>query len=296
MELRHLEIFCEIVERKSFSKAADALFLTQPTLSSHIKAFENTLHTKLLDRLGREVIPTRAGSILYHYAKEIVRLKKEAKQALDQFTGKMTGNLEVGGSTIPGVYILPSLIGEFKKICPDIIVTLRIGDTKEIATMVLEGKAEIGVVGAKIEDTHIENSEFLKDSLILVAPLSYHQTTISKKDLKGVPLIFREKGSGSRTVLEKTIKDIGIEIDDLNIVAEIGSTEAVKQAVRSGIGFSVLSRRSVQDELAHKTLKEVKAEGLSIVRSFYIITHKLRVKSPLCKAFLEFLQKRPQSK
>lgn len=291
MELRHLEIFCKVVEFKSFSKAADALYLTQPTVSSHIKALEKAVHAQLLDRLGREVIPTRAGSILYNYAKDIVRLKREAKQALDQFIGKIRGNLEIGGSTIPGVYILPSLIGEFKKIYPEIIVTLRIGDTKDVATMILEGSVEIGVVGAKIDDAHIEHSEFLKDSLILVAPKSYNQIKISRKDFKNIPLILRERGSGSRIVLEKTMKENGLDIDEMNIVAEMGSTEAVKQAVKSGIGLSVLSRRSVQDELANKVLKEVKVEHLSIVRSFYIITHNLRVKSPLCKAFLEFLQK-----
>ena len=293
MELRHLEIFCKVVELKSFSKAADALYLTQPTISSHIKALEKSLHITLLDRLGREVIPTKAGSVLYHYAKEIVKLKKEAQQTLAQFIGKMSGSLDVGGSTIPGVYILPSLIGEFKKVYPRIIVTLRIGDTEEVATMILEGAVEAGIVGAKIDDSHIEYNEFLKDSLILVAPPSYDQTKISKKGLKDIPLIFRERGSGSRTVLEKTLREDGLGIEDLNIVAEMGSTEAVKQAIKSGIGLSVLSKRSVQDELANKTLKEVRVDHLSIVRPFYIITHKMRVKSPLCKAFLDFLQKRP---
>jgi DNA-binding transcriptional LysR family regulator len=292
MELRHLEIFCKIVELKSFSKAADALYLTQPTLSSHIKALESTLDTRLLDRLGREVIPTKAGSILYSYAKEIVRLKKEAKQALNQFLGKIAGSLDIGGSNIPGVYILPSLLCEFKRTYPDISVTLKIGDTKEIAEMILEGKVEIGVVGARIEDSTIENSEFLKDFLILVAPQSYNGGKISKKGLKEVPLIFREKGSGSRLVLEKTFAEHGIDIADLNIVAELGSTEAVKQAVKSGLGLSVLSKRAVQDELVTNVLKEVKTEYLSIHRSFYIITHKQRVKSPLCETFLEFLKKK----
>lgn len=289
MELRHLEIFCKVVELKGFSKAADALHLTQPTISSHIKALEDALQVRLLDRLGREIVPTKAGNILYNYAKEIVRLKKEAKEALDQFIGRMKGNLEIGGSTIPGEYILPSLISEFKKIYPEIIVTLRIGDTKDVATMVLEGEAEIGVVGAKVEDTHIENREFLKDSLILVAPPSYPVSKISIRDFKGIPLVFREKGSGSRKAFEEIIKENGLDKGDLNIVAEMGSTEAVKQAVKSGLGVSILSRLAVQAELAKKTLKEVKVADLSIVRSFYIITHKLRAKSPICQAFLEFL-------
>lgn len=291
MELRHLEIFCKVVELKSFSKAADALYLTQPTISSHIKALEDTLQIALLDRLGREVVPTKAGNILYNYAKAIVRLKKEAKEALDQFIGIMRGHLEIGGSTIPGEYILPPRISEFKKIYPGVIVTLRIGDTKDVATMVLKGEVEIGVVGARIEDVHIENEEFLKDSLIFVAPPSYSQSKISKKEFKNIPLIFREKGSGSRRTFEEIIKENGLDKEDLNIVAEMGSTEAIKQAVKSGLGLSVLSRLAVQDELASHTLKEVKVADLSIVRYFYILTHKQRARSPLCQAFLDFLHK-----
>ena len=293
MELRYLEIFYKVVELKSFSRAAEALYITQPTVSSHIKTLEDELEIKLLDRLGREIMPTKAGNILYNYAKEIVRLKKEAKQALDQFTGKMSGNFDVGGSTIPGEYIMPSFISQFKKVFPEIIVTLRIGDTKDITSMVLEGKVEIGVVGARIEDARIENREFLKDSLILVAPPSYSKTKISKKDFKNIPLISREKGSGSRKTFEKIIKKNGLESEDLNIVAEMGSTEAVKQSVKSGLGLSVVSRLAVQGELANNELKEIKVSHLSIVRSFYIITHKLRVKSPLCQAFLKFLSNQP---
>lgn len=289
MELRYLEIFNKVVELKSFSKAADVLYLTQPTVSSHIKALEDELEIKLLDRLGREIMPTKAGNILYNYAKEIVRLKKEAKQALEQFLGKMKGNLEIGGSTIPGEYILPSLISKFKKSYPEIIITLRIRDTKDVAALVLEGKVEIGVVGARIADNRIESREFLKDSLVLVAPPSYRKTKISKEDLKKIPLIFRERGSGSRETFEKIIKKDDMRSEDLNIVAEIGSTEAVKQSVKSGLGLSILSRLAVQEELSNNTLKEVKIPHLSITRSFYIITHKQRVKSPLCHSFLKSL-------
>tara|TARA_B100000315_G_scaffold259397_1_gene315283 strand:+ start:13294 stop:14175 length:882 start_codon:yes stop_codon:yes gene_type:complete len=289
LELRYLEIFQKVVELKSFSRAADALYITQPTVSSHIKTLEDDLEIKLLDRLGREIVPTKAGDVLYDYAKEIVKLKKEAKQALDQFIGKMRGNLEVGGSTIPGEYILPQRISEFKKLFPEIVVTLRIGDTKDVTSMVLEGKAEIGVVGARIEDIRIESREFMRDSLIFVAPPSFSKTKISIKDLIKIPLILREKGSGSRKAFEKIIKKNALENEDLNIVAEMGSTEAVKQSVKSGLGLSVLSRLAVQEELSNNTLKEVKVPHLSMVRSLYILTNKQRVKSPLCHVFLEYL-------
>ena len=132
MELRYLEIFCKVVELKSFSKAADELFLTQPTISNHIKALEDEVGIQLLDRLGRNVLPTKAGEVLYKYAREIVRLKSNAIQELNEFMGNVKGSLIIGGSTIPGEYILPEYIARFKKGYPNIAVTLRLGDTQDI--------------------------------------------------------------------------------------------------------------------------------------------------------------------
>src|SRR3989337_4030496 len=212
MELRYLEIFCKVVELKSFSKAAEVLFLTQPTISNHIKALEDEAGIQLLDRLGRNVLPTKAGEILSSYAKEIVKLKSNAAQELNKFMGNVKGSLIIGGSTIPGEYILPEYIAQFKKGNPDVAVTLKLGDTQDITDMVMDGSIEMGVIGSKADDNRIDCREFLKDELGIVASARHFKgikNQIDIKDLKKLPFIMREKGSGSRKALEETLKKNG---------------------------------------------------------------------------------------
>ena len=155
----------------------------------------------------------------------------------------------------------------------------------------MKGNIEMGIVGADVADTRIESAVFTSDKLVLIAPSSYNAEKISKKELKILPLIFRERGSGSRQALEKVIEKGGFTKADLNIVAEMGSTEAVKRAVKSGVGLSVVSSLAIEDELVGGSLKIVKIPGLPVVRNLYIITHRLKNKSPLCTAFLEFLSR-----
>ena len=149
MNLRQLEIFCKIVELKSFSRAARAVYLSQPTLTEHIKSLEEYFGIKLLDRLGREVLPTRPGEILYQYAQKLMNLMEETKQALDNFKGEMRGNVMVGASTIPGEYILPSMIMKFNELFPGISLDLKIGDTRGIISDIIDNRLELGIVGAK---------------------------------------------------------------------------------------------------------------------------------------------------
>ena len=190
MELRYLEIFCKVVELKSFSKAAEALFLTQPTISNHIKALEDEVGIQLLDRLGRNVLPTKAGEVLYKYAREIVRLKSNAIQELNEFMGNVKGSLIIGGSTIPGEYILPEYIARFKKGYPNIAVTLRLGDTQDIINLLIDGNIEMGIVGSRTDDKRIDRREFLNDELILVASpkhLKNYKKQMDIKDLRKLP-------------------------------------------------------------------------------------------------------------
>src|SRR3990172_1855834 len=142
MDLRQLDIFVKIVDLKSFSKAAEAVYLTQPTVSGHIQSLEEELGIKILDRLGREVVPTRAGKVLYDYARRLVALRDEARQALDQLTGRMKGEIVLGGSTIPGEYLMPTMIGRFRDKYPEVTVVLKIGDTTDIVNRVLDGECE----------------------------------------------------------------------------------------------------------------------------------------------------------
>jgi len=294
MDLRQLEIFCKVVELKSFSKAGDSIYLTQPTISEHIKSLEDHLGTRLLDRLGREVIPTKAGDILYTYAKKILDLRSEAKHVLEDLSGKMVGEITIGGSNIPGEYIIPNLLGKFKKEYKNISIHLRIGDTKDIINKVLESTIEMGIVGAKIQDRRLQYNEFIKDELILVVP-PFHpwgsRTSIKPDELEGEPFISRERGSGTRITMEKALHDAGIKLNTLKVIAEMGSTEAIRQGIKAGVGISILSKRSVEDELKFGLLKEISIDGVKIIRHFYIVFHKARTKSPLVEAFTSFLIK-----
>lgn len=294
MDIKQLEIFTKIVELKSFSRAAEAIYLTQPTVSGHIQSLEEELGQRLLDRLGREVVPTKAGKVLYEYAKKMLALRDEAGQALDQLMGRMKGEIVIGGSTIPGEYLLPAIIGRFREKYPEITVVLKIGDTADIVNRVLTGECEVGIVGSRVDDSRLEYMEFVKDELVLIASPTYplpKKGDVTAKELGSIPFVMRERGSGSRMTIEKRLSEIGIDPSGINIVAEMGSTEAVKQAVKAGLGVSIVSSVAVAEDLRHNSLKVIPFKGKGFLRSFYISTHNGRTMSPIGQAFLDFLKK-----
>ncbi|HUU51059.1 MAG TPA: selenium metabolism-associated LysR family transcriptional regulator [Nitrospinota bacterium] len=294
LDCRDLEILSKIIELKSFSKAAEELYLTQPTISGHIIELEKRLGIKLLDRLGKEILPTKAGSLLYNYSKRILKLRAEAEQALEHFKSRFKGKLFIGGSTIPGVYILPSLIEQFNKKHPEISITLKLSDSKGTFKNVLEGTIEIGVIGARIKNNKIEYNKFFDDEIILICSKNHDWTkkdSISLNNLKKESFISRERGSGTRITMEKELQSHHININDFNVVAEMENNEAIKQGVKCGLGVSFISKRAVEDELIKGTLKKVKIRGVKIKRVFYIIRRKGKTLSPLCSLFFNFLSK-----
>src|SRR5882672_8630084 len=227
MDLRQLEIFVKVAELKSFSKAAEALFLTQPTVSEHIRTLEQELGVRLLDRLGRGAEATRAGQLLVTHATRILQLQREARQAMDQFQGKLVGELAVGASTIPGEYVLPPLLGRFKEKFPDISVTLLIGDSRQVAEWIADGKVV----------------------LVVSAAHPWHgRDQVEIAELAGQPLLLRERGSGTRAALEASLGEADLDLSAFRVVGEMGSTQAIKQAVKAGVGVSILSRRAIEDE------------------------------------------------
>jgi DNA-binding transcriptional LysR family regulator len=295
MDLWRLNIFCRVVELRSFSKAASTVYLSQPTVSSHIKDLENHFECKLIDRLGREVVPTKAGQLLYGYAAKMMALKEDTEKALAEFQGKIKGHLTIGGSTIPGGYILPPLLGRFKKAYPEVTVTLTEGDTAGIIQDTLEGRVELGIVGAKAGEVQLVQEKFMDDEMCLIVPTGHNwaiRGTVMVDDLEGEPFIMREPGSGTRKSIEQVLDKAGYRPSRLNVVAEMGSTEAVRQAIKAGVGVSILSECAVVDELTSGILRKVGIEGLSFHRAFYLITHKHRTQSPLCRTFVQFLRQK----
>ena len=293
MDLRQLEVFAQVVDARSFSRAGAALHLTQSTVSEHVRLLEEEVGTRLFDRLGRETVPTRAGELLYGYARRLLALRTEARQALDQFLGQVSGALTVGASTIPGEYVLPPLIGRFREKYPQVSIALRISDSRGIGQAVLEGQVEAGVVGARPEHKSLEATELMSDELVVVVPPGhtwFGRRQVALEDLAPEPLIVREPGSGSRQALEDALGEAGSGLAQLRVIAEMGSTGAIKQAVKSGVGLSIVSKRAVEEECQHGLLWCVKLRDLRFTRHFYVITHAGRSRSPLCQAFLEFLR------
>jgi DNA-binding transcriptional LysR family regulator len=293
MDLRQLEVFAAVYELRSFSRAASTLRLTQSTVSEHVRLLEEELGTRVFDRLSRETVPTRAGELLYGYARQMLLLRTEARQALDQFLGQVTGALLVGASTIPGEYVLPAAIGRFHERHPRVTITLQISDSRGIAQAVLDGQVDVGVVGADPGNRVLEVRSLMPDELVLALPPGHPWSgrgEATLDELRAEPLIVREPGSGSRQALERALESSGRSLADMRVIAEMGSTGAIKQAVKAGVGLSIMSGRAVEDESRHGLVACVKLKDLPVTRQFYVVTRAGRSRSPLCQAFLEFLE------
>lgn len=303
IDIHCLKVFCEVVENKSFTKAAKALFLSQPTISSHISKLENLFDTKLLDRLGNEIHPTKAGLILFKYGKKILNIKDEMVQSIHSYLGNISGELILGASTIPGEYILPEFVVKFKNSHRNVKVIIEIGDSSRVMEMVTSGQTELGFVGARPNNMAIEY--FDHDNLVLIACPDYKWSKRAQKtkrgkrpngimeidvdDLKGEPFIMREAGSGTRKAMKEGLESRGINFKDLKIICELGSTEAVKQAVMKAIGVSIVSDRAVKNEATLNLLKTVKVKGLNIKRDFFMIYNNKRTMSPIAQSFRQFI-------
>lgn len=294
LDLRQVEIFYYVAKFRSFSKAAAALLLTQPTISGHIKTLEESLSLVLFDRLGREVALTQAGDVLYGYAKRLLSVKTAALQALEELQGGVSGELLVGGSSIPGQYVLPPILGSFKRHYPGITVVLNITDTMETLNRLLRGDLELGVVGAHVPHAQILYEQFVEDELVLAVACDHPwaaQGITPLEELATQPFIQRERGSGSRLVTEQILRQHGLEPTTLVTVAEMGSTEAIKQGIKAGIGVSILSRIALTDELRAGSVRIVEIKDVVLQRHFYIVRHRGRALSPLCQTFERFLHR-----
>jgi DNA-binding transcriptional LysR family regulator len=290
---RELEIFCKVVELESFSKAAEVVSLVQASVSERIASLEKKVGTRLLDRLGRKVIPTAAGELLHKHATLLLEMKKTAQLEIERFLGLKQGEISMGGSTIPGEYILPDLIGRFKKKYPHLSVKLTIADSSEIEDRVLAGQLEIGVIGSKSSSANLLCQKLWEDELVLAVPIRHpwaRRKAFSLQHLRKTPFILREEGSGTLKILEAYLHESGkVGIGALEVSARFGSSTAVKEGIKSGLGLSILSARAIDTEVKAGLLKALKVEGLTMSRNFYLIRNKLRIASPACQAMLEFL-------
>jgi DNA-binding transcriptional LysR family regulator len=294
-DLRQLEIFCKVVELQSFSKAADSVFLTQASVSERIANLERMVGARLLDRLGRQIVPTKAGELLLKHAMSLLDMKKTAIMEIENFLGLRQGEIRLGGSTIPGEYILPKKIGIFREKYPFVSITLIVADTSEIEHLILAGDIELGVVGSKSPRENLLHYNLWKDELVLAIAANHRwskKRSITLQELSEEPFILRETGSATLRIMDEYLKAHGLKgTNALNVIARLGTSTSVKEGIKSGLGISILSTWALETEIKAGILKTIKVKGLpAMTRTFYLIRDRRRIASPLCQAMLEFLQ------
>lgn len=294
MDLRLLEIFCRVYKERSFSRAARALQLTQPTVSAHIKELEESLRTPLFNRLGREIQPTEAGRVLYEQARAIVTLKRNVIERMAGFLNRVEGMLTVGASSVPGEYLLPGLMTGFHARHPEVRLRLRITDTAETLDALRHGDIELGVVGGTVAEEDLRFDALASDSLALAVPATAAwkgRTQVTIRQLRELPLLVRETGSGTRTVLERALAKRKVALADMNIAAELGSLGAIKEAVKQGYGVSFIPELAMRSEREAGLVRVAKVTGLGAIRrTYYSVISARRALSPLTQAFAAYLR------
>ncbi len=298
MDTRQLAAFCAVVERKSFSQAAERLGVTQPAVSLQIRALEKRLDTQLLDRSGRRVEPTEAGWRLYRGAQRMLQLED---QLLDQLAaegdGAISGELSIGASTGPAAIVVPLLLGEFQRVNPAVRVSLRVHDTQTIVQLVADRELELGIVGAARRHRAVQFEPFMRDEVILACPPGHRFAgkTIELDDLQGEPLIVMQEGAGVRAVVEDELRRLGTKLRDLDVTLELGLQESVRSAVQAGYGISFISRAAIERELAAGTLAEARVAGMDATREISLARGTGRVPTRAAQAFVAFARERLDS-
>lgn len=293
MNIKQLEVFVAIADTGSFSKGAETACITQSTVSQHIAALEDNCGVRLFDRTGRGAIPTEAGKILLAHARQVLKALHETQQAILNFRRADGVELSVGGSTIPGTYLLPNAIAALRKSYPGIIVKADIGDSNEILAKLLAEQIEIGIVGTTADDKLFTAAPLGQDEILLVARKGHpwcERAGITAEELLQEPLIVRGKGSGTNDVVVAELKKHGIKTSDLTVSATLSSSEAIKQAILADCGVGFISELAVRQELQQGELVSIKLQGITINRSFSLVHRKGRALSPAAAAFYSILR------
>jgi len=291
MDTRQLQAFCAVVERRSFSQAAERLGVTQPAVSLQVRALERRLGMRLLDRSGRRVEPTQAGVRLYRGAQRLLQMEEQIVNELaDEAEGELAGTFEIGASTGPGGVVLARLLCEFALSFPSLHVALSVFDTQTIVERVADRTLELGVVGAAPRHRGVEYEPFFHDTVILACPPGHQFAgrTISLEELKTEQLIVMQDGAGVRRMIEDELRKVGMRLRDLDVRIQLGLQESVATAVRAGFGVTFISRSSVENDLATGALVEARVEDLELERDILLVRAAGRSESRAARAFLDF--------
>jgi DNA-binding transcriptional LysR family regulator len=294
MDTRQLQAFCAVVEKKSFSQAAEKLGVTQPAVSLQVRALEQRLGQMLLDRSGRRVEATEAGLRLYRSAQRMLALERQLFEEAAAEEGPLAGTLAIGASTGPGAHLVPLLLCEFQREHADLHVALSIWDTQTVIDRVAERDVELGVVGALRRHRSLEFEPLVRDEIVLAVPPGHAAAggTLTVEELRKENLIVMQEGAGVRQVVEEELRRAGLRLRGVEPKLELGLQESVKSAVAGGYGVAFISRTAVEGELAAGTLAAAGVEGVEPARQIYVVRARGRAPTRAAEAFLAFAKER----
>jgi len=293
MDFKQIEAFIKVVELASFSKAAEELYISQPSVSTYISALEKELGIILINRSTKVLSATLAGERFLEQARKMVLLKRESVEMLKSLSQDISGEIRIVASSVPALYILPQLFAEFRKRYPCIYLTMSQGDTGSVVREIAEHKADIGFAGSVLGEKKCDFLEFTNEKLVFVAPSNEHYVVDKSYTLEELlyssNFIARESGSGTRMQYEKFFSENGIELDRIKTCAVMDSTYSIVNAVASGLGVSIVSRIAARSMIAQKELLALNVKANLPERRIYMVLNKNSVQSHLLKLFIEFV-------
>lgn len=292
--MQQLEALVHLVEERSFSRAARRMYLTQPSLTKHVKNLELVIDADLVDRTTHELSLTAEGKILYAAAKKIFTLIDDAEEKIANEKNYDEGIIYISASTIPATYILPRLLTHFSRRYGNIQCRIQVNDTESTVNMICDDNAEVGFIGKPVSQSKLTVEPLWDDRLVFVVPPSHpfaHRGMVTWDEVRREPFVIRERGSATRSVFEDHLKKKGYHCDDLTVVCEVGSSAAVKEALMAGLGVSYISIHAVKNEIAAGELREVSVDGDSVLeRKIYLIYKKHRLFKKHHNLFLDYIR------
>jgi DNA-binding transcriptional LysR family regulator len=291
MDTRQLAAFCAVVERRSFSQAAEGLGVTQPAVSLQIRSLEQRLGRQLLDRSGRRVEPTEAGRRLYAAAQRLLAAEEQLLEDLAaDDEGALSGTLELGASTGPGGTVVPVLLCQFQQQNPEVRVRLSVSDTQTVVDQVADRSLELGIVGAGRRHRGVVFDPFFRDEVVLACPAdhAFAGKTISLEQLRREPLVVMQRGAGVRQVIEDELRKAGARLQDLDVRLELGLQESVRSAVLAGFGVTFISRLAIEADLAAGRIATARVRRLDPVREIFLARASGRSETRAARAFVAF--------
>ncbi|BEI61276.1 selenium metabolism-associated LysR family transcriptional regulator [Blautia luti] len=292
MEFKQLEAFVAVVDYGSFSEAARKLYLTQPTISTHIRSLEEELHTRLIIRTTKKLTITPKGYQLYDSA---VRMLDIRNNLFENFTGSKKQIIDLAASTIPSSYLLPELMAGFGRMYPDVYFHSWQTDSAGAISRVLDGSVDLALTGQNTGDDSCIFIPFCQDDMVIATPVNDHYLQLKERpvtfsDFLKDPIIIRERGSGTKKEMDIFLENAGIEPSSLNVVARMNDLESIKKSIVNGLGISILSARSAVDLKKTKQILLFPLEGTAHKRSFYIVCSKNRILKAHVRQFIQYVK------